>query len=748
MIINDLFTLIKSHKWTDLSDKIISEQYDDLNIQDSMRNYLLTYAVIFNKVDICHLLIKYGASIDVVDNEHRSLLCLAIKYNYIDIVKLLLDYNVDNIGISLYDIRDKHNNVATHYAINNNNIEALNLLLSYGANPNISDSSGYNSLHMGVYSRSYDICKTVLEYDIDINAKCSSGESALHIACNLQLTEIAKLLISKHINVNIQDHDYEYSALHYCVNLNNRELINILLNNDADPNLQDMKGNTALHYVSIDGNIEGITALLTTSVFPTNCNLWNIYGCIPLHYALRSAIVDTNSYLQLLLPNSNLNIQDMDGSTCLHIMCEKQLWQKYYSLLATKRLDIFIRDKKNMRPIDYVNKENKEDFDNFFNLVTESYIYKLRLKNITEDSWVDNWENLCKKELMYDNLPKEDRKLIEDIKMPILQKMTDVCPSIIKSRLKKLYNAPANKICGKSYPVKKGNICIKLTEGSSYNICTFTGSTLDTIIGLLYLLHKYPDTCSTLSSDFKENTELCDFYKSIGIITNSHCEFLNFEIVWVNQKLFLNKDFIPNFKKCMARDDKRYIIIPIGIELLEGGHANYLIYDKETNELERFEPHGSSYPYGFNYNPNLLDKILHTQFLSVKNDIKYVFPKDYLPKIGFQLLDITEKTKRKIGDPSGYCSVWAIWYVDIRLSYRDTPRKFLVEKMIQEIKSQNISFKNLIRNYAKNIIDQRDKILSKAGIDINDWLNDQIPIDKANIVIECIAKDIESVSIK
>ena len=110
----------------------------------------------------------------------------------------------------------------------------------------------------------------------------------------------------------------------------------------------------------------------------------------------------------------------------------------------------------------------------------------------------------------------------------------------------------------------------------------------------------------------------------------------------------------------------------------EGSHANYIIYDIEKNIIERFEPHGSTTPPGLNYNPDILDNILITRFKEINEDITYLKPKNYLPKIGFQLLDIFENNKKKIGDPGGFCALWAIWYVDMRLTYQEYDRKKLV----------------------------------------------------------------------
>jgi hypothetical protein len=179
----------------------------------------------------------------------------------------------------------------------------------------------------------------------------------------------------------------------------------------------------------------------------------------------------------------------------------------------------------------------------------------------------------------------------------------------------------------------------------------------------------------------------------------------------------------------------RFIIIPLGIELEEGSHANYLIFDKKTYELERFEPYGSSSPYKFNYNSKLLDSVLNFKFNEIDISIKYVSPDKYLPKIGFQYFDVYEAKTQKIGDPGGFCALWSIWYADMRLSYPDIDRVSLVNKLLKEIKRNNISFKDLIRNYSVNITNIRDTIFKKVGITINEWINDQISKNQFDLII-------------
>jgi hypothetical protein len=71
-----------------------------------------------------------------------------------------------------------------------------------------------------------------------------------------------------------------------------------------------------------------------------------------------------------------------------------------------------------------------------------------------------------------------------------------------------------------------------------------------------------------------------------------------------------------------------------------------------------------------------------------------------------------------------------------------------MEVLVRSIKTQNISVKNMIRNYAKNIIELRDKLLKNVNLDINSWLNDMFTDKQVNGIIEQIQKEILDIASK
>lgn len=750
-----LFNLVKNHKWDKLIEFLKENDDVDVNIRDDSNNYLINYAVIFNNLDAMSLLIHRGSKLDIIDNDGRSILYIPIKYGFIKMLNLLLYFNKTNIGISLIDIKDKNNNIPIHYAIEFNNIEAIKLLIENGSDMNDVDNNEFNSLHLAIQTENIDIVKLILNTRIDINARINTGENALHLASNYQNIEICKLLINAGININARDFENEFSSLDYSINNNNYEITKLLLDNDIDINGQDFFGNTAIHY-SIKEKNDKITNLILNHdkiKNKINLNLYNVNSQLPIHIFLENIDDNNNSnngnsnnndnnLLKTLIEKSDLNFQDINNISPLYLIVIKNLWKNNKNILKFKKMNVFLRDDNNKRIIDYV---KEDDFNEFIDLIVESYLNIIKSKNVV---WKEKWENICKKDL---DFTKED---INELNKYIDKNNTNnntknntnnTCSNIIRKKLNDIYLNKSSKCGYTSYPQKIDKRCITIDEGKRLEVCTFTGISLDILFGLLYLLNKYPNVCSTIDDTFMDKTDICKYYENIGMSNSTSCEFVNFEIIWTAQKIYISKNFKNNFIKCI-NDKKSYIIVPIGIQLNKGSHSNYLIYDVKKKEIERFEPYGSNTPYNFNYNPSLLDNILKYRFKNIDEDIEYIKPSDYLPKIGFQYFDMLEGSTKKIGDPGGFCALWSLWYVDQRITYPDIPRKSLIRKLMKSVKSQGLYFRNIIRNYSNNIIELRDKSLNKVNLTINDWINEQYTSEQYKKIIEDITDQINNLS--
>jgi len=503
-----LFDYVKNHKWNELIVFLGQNKNIDLNIKDNNNNYIINYTILYNKPKITSKLIELGARIDILDNDKRTMLYIPIKYNYNDIIDVLIKYDKDTIGETIQNIKDINGNISLNYAIKFKNKYAINKLIKNGSDPNKKNNKGNNSLHLAVYSKDLEFCKIIADNIYNIDDKNTVGDSALSIACNLESLNIVKFLVDKKADINTQDHENEFTPLIYSINQNNKDIAKYLLENGANPNLQDIYGNTALHYCVYENN-EYLFNILS-SRNNTSFNTYNIDSKIPLHLVFEEKISNPIFYINTLISGSNLNIQNNKNTSCLHYLVKANLWKKYRKELSSKKLDIFLRDDKGKRVIDYINKNDKDDF---LELVIDSYLYQLR--NI-KDVWKEDWENVCDKRVVLNKLTKDEKKILGNYGS--LKNDDKVCKNIIKKKLKKLDELTCPFECkNKSYPIKKGTICLNVDKGTPIKFCTYTGVTLDVLAGLIFLLKKYPKLCSTLTTNFIESKNACSHYKSIGL---------------------------------------------------------------------------------------------------------------------------------------------------------------------------------------------------------------------------------------
>jgi ankyrin repeat protein len=715
--ITEMFKLLRNHQDKKFIQYLKNNPHLDLNYRDNQENHLITYAIRFNKKEVVRILLERGARYDVVDRAGRSILYDAIESDFIDVLKIVLEHSQNAVGVMITDIRDSNGNIPVHYAIKFKNLPAIQLLIASGSKLYIADEDGYNSLHMAVKTKDIEIVKAVTSVISNLDSKTLKGETSLHIAINYQYNDIVKHLLDQGADPNIADDESDFTPTHYAAGWDNYKVIELLVKRGGKVDQQDIYGNTPIIYCVKEKHDRCFDIIMKEK---PNLNTWNVDGKIVLHEVLDSYDADTSrKYIDALITDSNVSHQDSHGNTCLHYLVYLKIWKDYIDILSDKHLNIFARNSNSQMVADFV---EGDDLDLLIKITSESYMSILAKEG--NDNWSDEINKICSRNLT--DLTDKQIKVLENASTKKKAKRETLCTSIIEDRIRKTLELIRNgelECCQKSYPYNLEDV-IELDEGVLLDVTTFTGSLLDVLIGLLHLLKIHSNACTTLSMDSSPKQTLCEFYRSMGLIMSGRCEFLNFEIVWIEYKLYMIENFSDLFNTCV-KSDSRFVIIPLGIEMKAGSHANYLIYDKQIKELERFEPHGGTTPIGFNYNSRQLDDILEQYIISIDPDIRYIRPDEYIPKIGFQIMDSQEIQTHRIGDPGGFCALWSIWYADQRLLYPHYSREKLVDELFSNIRAKGISYRNLIRNYSRNIIRERDRLLNKVDLDINDWLNER-----------------------
>lgn len=264
----------------------------------------------------------------------------------------------------------------------------------------------------------------------------------------------------------------------------------------------------------------------------------------------------------------------------------------------------------------------------------------------------------------------------------------------------------------------------------------FAGSPYFNVIAMYFISHKHDDACVILAEPYEtdenkiihsldgedhEHDDACVLLpRNINHIPDEQRAVSLRYIEKKKGKGFISvpkpeKKFWNNFTKCKS---KRFVVMPFGFDCIDSGHANWLLYDKKTKSLERFESYGKINDRKC-LNPSDLDEKIENLFKENLGDDyieNYYHPLSYSPARNIQTLQEAEGEKLEV---VGFCSVWSCFWIDLRLSNPEIDREELLDMAIKELKKikkqKKISLTQFIRNYSGLIVNVSNEIKKMYG---------------------------------
>ena len=173
------------------------------------------------------------------------------------------------------------------------------------------------------------------------------------------------------------------------------------------------------------------------------------------------------------------------------------------------------------------------------------------------------------------------------------------------------------------------------------------------------------------------------------------------------------------------------IVIMLNVSFHDDGHANVLIYRKNTNIIEHYDPHGAYFHYDSQRNPDMETRLILAVLLQFINELNYYLKlnnnnhKDIAfsssdetcPLLnGFQNLEsINRKEKLEI-EGGGYCAAWSLFFIESVLNDLKKTSAQIHEKLWNRFRKGNKLDKMYLLKFIRGYVNE---IYTKILFDFN-----------------------------
>lgn len=199
---------------TEMIDYLINTEEYDVDDQDQYGQTALVVAARGDKAAAVTALIRAGADVTIRTSNNSEVFGLAAVSNSAAALGALLNSGKFPVKSPLVE-------AGLRTAAKNSKLQALNLLIQRGVNPNSPNNEGNTALMLAAIEGHDDVAKALLAARVNIDAKNPRGETALILAASNGKRDVVKALIKAGADVRATDNNGKTAAQYAAQNGHN-----------------------------------------------------------------------------------------------------------------------------------------------------------------------------------------------------------------------------------------------------------------------------------------------------------------------------------------------------------------------------------------------------------------------------------------------------------------------------------------------------------------------------------------------
>ncbi|KAL8940898.1 MAG: hypothetical protein Q9216_002559 [Gyalolechia sp. 2 TL-2023] len=250
--------------------KLLANCGADINLSDDHGLSPYLWAIIAGQPRATSLLLSLGVGVYDTSANGKSALWWAASRGHSSIVRLLLsEGRIPGLdpGAVLVNPTHTSRSVPLGAAASCGDLNTVQLLLDYGADPKCRDHEGWSAIHWAAEQGHLGILYALLNHAADVNVISSHGTSPLHCAANGGHTGIVSELLRQGADP-LKATCHGWTPLHHAAFMGHEDTARILLNAGGIDvsSSQDNHGWSVLHLAALGRHLRTIEVLIDNPV--------------------------------------------------------------------------------------------------------------------------------------------------------------------------------------------------------------------------------------------------------------------------------------------------------------------------------------------------------------------------------------------------------------------------------------------------------------------------------------------------